>query len=725
MAAAAAAALCASAAAAEYANPHGVAVIVGNRNYEHRDVPEVSYAHRDAAAFRRYVLDVLGFDPENIIDLRDASQAALETAFGNERHLEGDLWSYLDPEGGSDVVVFYSGHGVPGLDDGRGYLLPANADPNTAEINGYPIDVLYANLGKLGEARSVRVFLDACFSGGSDRGMLVRSASPVFVDADLPSAPRALTVLTAASGDQVASWDEAAGHGLFTHHLLDALYGAGDADGDGSVTALEAKAYLDRHMTRAARRALRRRQNASLHGDAAAVLAAAAGGAFPDRPVVAGAADGAEGQEGAGALAALPAAPDPVAAEAALGLDRAARALVQRGLASLAFDPGPVDGSIGPRTRSALGAWQSAKGYEATGRLTREQAEALVAMGREAESADRAERERLAREAEARAEHERLAREAEARAERDRLARERAAAEREHHERAAAERARRAREREPGRVFRDCAECPEMVVLPSGSFDMGSPSSEAGRWDVEGPVHRVRIRHRLAVGRYEVTRREFARFVWATNRGMGNSCWVWDHDAGDWKELSGSSWRSPGFSQGGDHPVVCVSWEDAVAYTRWLSRETGHEYRLLSESEWEYAARAGTRTARYWGAGAPGQCRYANGAAAETSFDWRDEGCSDGYTRTAPVGSFGANGWKLHDMLGNVWEWTQDCWNDDYNGAPSDGSAWKAGDCSARVLRGSSWGSVPRNLRAATRNWVDSKDRDYASGFRVARTLAP
>ncbi len=671
MAAAAAAALYASAAAAEYANPDGVAVIVGNRHYEHRDVPEVSYAHRDAEAFRRYVLDVLGFDPGNIIDLRDANQAALETAFGNERSLEGDLWSYLDPEGGSDVVVFYSGHGVPGLNDGRGYLLPANADPNTAEINGYPIDVLYANLGKLGEARSVRVFLDACFSGGSDRGMLVRSASPVFVEADLPSAPRALTVLTAASGDQVASWDEAAGHGLFTHHLLDALYGAGDADGDGSVTALEAKAYLDRHMTRAARRALRRRQNASLHGDAAAVLAAAAGGVFPDRPVVAGAADGADGRDGAGALAALPAAPDLAASEAALGLDRASRALVQRGLASLAFDPGPVDGAFGPRTRSALGAWQSAKGYEATGRLTREQAEALVAMGREAESADRAERERVAREAEAR------------------------------------------RLLDVGDTFRDCEECPEMVVLPSGLIDMGFLALD------ESPVHRVRIGYRLAVGKYEVTRGEFARFVSATGWGMGNPCAIYDSDAdfgewagaGNWKDRSELSWRNPGFSQSDDHPVVCVNWGDAVGYARWLSRETGHNYRLLSESEWEYAARAGTRPARWWGEGVSGQCTHANQAAGETSFDWRYEGCSDGYAHTAPVGTFEANNWGLHDMLGNVREWTQDCWDSYPMAPPPDGEAWETGNCSARIHLGGSWLSGAMVRRTALRVWVDFGNR--------------
>ena len=139
---------------------------MGNKAYRHERVPEVSYAHRDAAAFRRYVVEVLGYDPENVIDLRDADQATLESVFGNNRSHEGKLWRYLDPEGGSDVVVFYSGHGVPGLKDKRGYLLPVNADPDSAEINGYPIDVLYKNLSELKEARSVRVFLGRVFFGG-------------------------------------------------------------------------------------------------------------------------------------------------------------------------------------------------------------------------------------------------------------------------------------------------------------------------------------------------------------------------------------------------------------------------------------------------------------------------------------------------------------------------------------------------------------------------------
>ena len=144
---------------------------------------------------------------------------------------------------------------MPGQKDGRGYLLPSDAHADTAEINGFPIDVLYGNLAKLNEARSVTMYLDACFSGDSPGGTLVRSASPVYVEASLPAQTHGrFTVLTAASKAQLASWDEEAGHGLFTHHLLDALYGSGDGDRDGRVTAREVKRYLDRHLTRAARR---------------------------------------------------------------------------------------------------------------------------------------------------------------------------------------------------------------------------------------------------------------------------------------------------------------------------------------------------------------------------------------------------------------------------------------------------------------------------------------
>ena len=174
--------------------------------------------------------------------------------------------------------------------------------------------------------------------------------------------------------------------------------------------------------------------------------------------------------------------------------------------------------------------------------------------------------------------------------------------------------------------------------------------------------------------------------------------------------------------------MVCVSWDDVRAYASWLSRRTGERYRLLSESEWEYVARAGTRTARYWGEGESGQCGHANGADASAKRQysyWAAASCDDGHVRTAPVGSYGANAWGLHDVLGNVWEWTGDCWNESYAGAPSDGSSWERGACSNRVLRGGSWRNSPRYLRSAYRDGLFTGYRSLYNGFRVARTLTP
>ena len=274
--------------------------------------------------------------------------------------------------------------------------------------------------------------------------------------------------------------------------------------------------------------------------------------------------------------------------------------------------------------------------------------------------------------------------------------------------------------------FRDCPACPEMVVLLAGSFQMGSPSYEQGRQSYEGPVHKVTIGVPFALGVHEVTVAQFGQFVDETGYSAGSSCIVYGD--GTAEERGGRSWRYPGYGQSGGHPAACMSWNDAQAYTAWLSRRTGEAYRLPSESEWEYAARAGTGTSRYWGEGESGQCRHANGAdatAKELYSGLMTASCRDGHVRTAPVGSFAANGWGLHDMLGNVSEWTEDCWNWSYAGAPADGSAWEYGFCEKRVLRGGSWITDPSLLRVAGRNWLASGVRYIYDGFRVARTLAP
>ena len=262
---------------------------------------------------------------------------------------------------------------------------------------------------------------------------------------------------------------------------------------------------------------------------------------------------------------------------------------------------------------------------------------------------------------------------------------------------------------EPGTVFRDCDACLEMVVVPPGSFMMGSPASEAGRFDSEGPQHRVTIDYPLAVGVYEVTFAEWDACVRAGGCG-------------------GYRPEDEGYGRG-RRPVINVSWEDAQGYVAWLSGETGEEYRLLSEAEWEYVARAGTRTARHWGASSSGQCRYENGydgtADAKHNFSWDPVSCSDGFADTAPVGSFEPNAFGLYDVLGNVFEWTEDCWNESYAGAPTEGSPWASGDCSPRVLRGGSWNSSNRSyLRSANRYRIPAGLRSFSlNGFRLARTI--
>ncbi len=275
----------------------------------------------------------------------------------------------------------------------------------------------------------------------------------------------------------------------------------------------------------------------------------------------------------------------------------------------------------------------------------------------------------------------------------------------------------------PGETFRDCPECPEMVVIPAGSFMMGSQVGEQGRYGWEDP-HWVTIPRGFALGKYEVTRGEFAAFVRDTGYDPG-VCRV--YDGKEWKDDNSTDWRDPKFSQSERHPVVCVSWDDAKAYLRWLARKTGQAYRLPSESEWEYAARAGTTTARYWGESADRACGYGNvydrTGKSENGFTWAHHDCRDGYAKTAPVGSFLANDFGLHDMLGNVWEWIEDCYEKSYDLAPRDGSAWAGGKCESRVTRGGSWFNFPRSVRAANRYWDATVYRYNAAGFRIARTL--
>ena len=266
-------------------NANGIAVIIGNKSYADKDIPKVSFADRDAQAMRRYVIDVLGFRNENIIMLSDASQAQMQSTFGRKGNHRGRAFQYVRP-GKSDLFVFYSGHGIPGLKDRRSYLLPTDAAIATAEINGYPLDVLYENLDKL-NARSVTVFIDACFTGSSHGGPLIKAASGLQVLPKPVKAATPMTVITASSRDQLASWDQDARHGLFTEYLLRALYGAADrrpwGNGDGKVTVGEIRTYLNDEMRFRARRAFNREQTPTVIGDERRVMVASLD-SIPRRP---------------------------------------------------------------------------------------------------------------------------------------------------------------------------------------------------------------------------------------------------------------------------------------------------------------------------------------------------------------------------------------------------------------------------------------------------------
>jgi formylglycine-generating enzyme required for sulfatase activity len=211
--------------------------------------------------------------------------------------------------------------------------------------------------------------------------------------------------------------------------------------------------------------------------------------------------------------------------------------------------------------------------------------------------------------------------------------------------------------------------------------------------------------------------------VRATGRDDPDSCAAMT-DGGEWRSTTGLSWRNPGFSQEDDHPVVCVSWEDAQAYAAWLASRTGERYRLITESEFEYAARGGATTPFPWGADAAEACAHANGfdlTAQRAHPDWNALACDDGFANTAPVAAFPPNRFDLLGMTGNVFQWTEDCFHESYVGAPVDGSAWTNADCNVRVIRGGSWLNSARGLRAAMRDLDRQTDRYTNVGVRMAR----
>ncbi|ADE16068.1 protein of unknown function DUF323 [Nitrosococcus halophilus Nc 4] len=373
--------------------------------------------------------------------------------------------------------------------------------------------------------------------------------------------------------------------------------------------------------------------------------------------------------------------PSPQKVEAEFDLSTSQRVQVQRALDILGHDPQGVDGIFGPKTEDAIRSWQRAEGLEPTGDLTQATYEQLMAAARQ-------QREEKAPRSSAEPKlppmqniHGWSSAKVEA------LQRQTAEA------------------LEQPVVFQDRlgdgSRGPEMVIIPAGEFLMGSPESEAGRDDGE-EQHSVQITRPFAIGRYEVTFEDYDRFAVATGRDKPDD----------------EGWGR------GRRPVINVSWHDATAYAAWLSEQTGQKYRLPTEAEWEYAARAGTVTARYWGENSGEGCEYANAAdrtAKEKFSGWSVMDCQDGYVYTARVGSFRANNFGLHDALGNVWEWTCSEYDENYSGAET--RCISKNHAGPRVFWGGSWDSFPHNVRSANRfgDWPDYRNNDL--GFRLARDL--
>lgn len=279
----------------------------------------------------------------------------------------------------------------------------------------------------------------------------------------------------------------------------------------------------------------------------------------------------------------------------------------------------------------------------------------------------------------------------------------------------------------PGRVFKDCRDCPEMVVVPPGTFAMGRDDGEQDRY--EGPVRQVTIGYAFAVGRFELTNGQYRRFVEATgHKTAGTGCNAFFGNKVE--PLPNTSWRDPGYGRPirDDEPVACIRWSDAKAYVSWLAGRTGRKYRLLTEAEWEYAARAGTQGTYTWGDDASVACRYANihdvsAVKAGPPLPYPPPACDDGHAGVAPVGRLAPNAFGLHDMIGNVWEWVEDCYQMPYAATPVDGSAQLAVGCDRRGTRGGSWRTTYERQRPAFRGRDPEALTSQIFGMRVARDL--
>ncbi|MBT6431354.1 MAG: SUMF1/EgtB/PvdO family nonheme iron enzyme, partial [Rhodospirillaceae bacterium] len=277
--------------------------------------------------------------------------------------------------------------------------------------------------------------------------------------------------------------------------------------------------------------------------------------------------------------------------------------------------------------------------------------------------------------------------------------------------------------RKPAENFKDCEFCPEMVVIPPGSFRMGDFHGNGK--DREKPIHEVHINYSFAVGKYEITRRQYAEFVRANDKSFTDGCD--QHKDDKYETYLSRNWRDPGFNQTSSDPAVCISWVEAKQYVDWLNEVTPGRYRLLSEAEWEYVARADSRSVFSFGNDVADLCDHANSADKRLGVKWQNDECDDGYGwQTAPVGRYHANKFGLHDLYGNAVEWVEDCQHKNYQGAPTDGSAWiSGGDCTIRMVRGGDAVGGTKSMRSAFRSWLAIEINQQFNGFRIAKTLTP
>jgi sulfatase modifying factor 1 len=288
----------------------------------------------------------------------------------------------------------------------------------------------------------------------------------------------------------------------------------------------------------------------------------------------------------------------------------------------------------------------------------------------------------------------------------------------------------------PAGFLRDCAVCPEMKIVPAGTFTMGTPAVQVNTlpWNRpikgarilwESPQKKVTIAQPFAIGVFEVTRDQFAEFVKATGHTTELHCVVW---AGDLDTLdNGKPWADDGIPQGNDHPAVCVSKDDAETYAAWLTQITGRTYALPTEAQWEYASRAGSTTAYPWGDSGADACTYANIADATLAAVHparANHACDDTYLYTSPAGMRQPNAWGLYDMIGNAWEWVADCWTINHDALPADGAAASTGFCDESPLRGGAYGTGPLFTRSSTRGGPKSRTmRQSWIGFRMAAEM--